>query len=159
MKSNPIEEQLTEIRLLQLNEIDAVVELFGAQLREHRLNPDLGQVRSVIEHIVADTRQGFVLVAAGCDGKLLGVALGCSFLGIEYGGPSGWIEELYVLPEFRGKGTGSLLVAEFIRVASRLGWHAIDVEVDADHRRAVSLHQRHGFQPLARSRFGRILNP
>ena len=159
MKSNTIEKLSTEIRLLQLNEIDAAVGLFGEQLREHGLDTDPGRVRSVIERIVADDRLGFVLVAAGRDGKPLGVALGCSFLGIEYGGPSGWIEELYVLPEFRGKGIGSLLVAEFIRVATGLGWRAIDVEVDTDHRRAVSLYQRHGFQPLARSRFGRMLNP
>lgn len=143
--------------MLQLKEIDAAVELFGEQLREHQMDTSSGRVRSVTEQIVKDTRLGFVLVAIGRNGRPVGVALGCAFLGVEHGGTSGWIEQLYVLPEFREKGIRSLLVAEFIRVANGLGWRAIDLEVDSGHRRAESLYERRGFQPLARSRFCQTL--
>ena len=154
MKSKPV----TEIRLALPGEIDAVVYLLGRQLREHQLDTGLDQIRSVIERIMADTRLGFVLVATGPGGSLVGVAFGTSFLGIEHGGVSGWIEELYVLPEFREKGFGALLVTEFIRNATGLGWRAIDLEVDADHQRSVSLYERYDFQPVARTRFCRKFN-
>lgn len=149
--------QKFQVRLLKIEEIDTAVDLLGRQLREHGLKTDLGEVRSVIERIVKDDRFGFVLVALEKNEKPIAVALGCAFLGIEHGGTSGWIEELYVLPEFRQRGIGSLLVAECIRVASASGWRAIDLEIDSHHRRAVSLYERHGFTQLDRSRLSRRL--
>jgi GNAT superfamily N-acetyltransferase len=87
----------------------------------------------------------------------VGVALGCTSLGIGHGGMSGWIEELYVLSEFRQRGIGSLLIAEFIRVASALGWRAIDLEIGTRHQRTASVYERHGFTQLDRSRLSRRL--
>ena len=155
MKPNPA--QKFQVRLLKTAEIDAAVDLLGRQLREHRVKTNSGNVRSVIERIVKDDRLGFVLVALEKNQRPVGIALGCAFLGVEHGGTSGWIEELYVLPEFRERGIGSLLVAEFIRVASALGWRAIDLEIDSGHRRAVSLYERHGFTQLDRLRLSRKL--
>jgi len=141
--------------LLKIEEIAAAINLLGKQLREHRLKTGLDNVRSVVEQIVNDSRLGFVLVAIAKNKRLVGIALGCAFLGIEHGVSSGWIEELYVLPEFRERGIGSLLIAEFIRIASGLDWRAIDLEIDSRHRRAACLYKRHGFAQLDRSRWSR----
>ena len=146
------------ISLLRHEQIDAAVELFGAQLKEHMIEADLNRVRSVIEKVVADERRGFILAAAIGSGQLVGVAFGCAFLGVEYGGESGWLEELYVLPEWRKQGVGSRLVSEVVRVAKVRGWRAIDLEVEADHQRVVSLYTRHGFLPHSRSRYYRKLD-
>jgi len=153
MNTNPA----AEIHLASPNDLDAIVDLIGRQLREHQIDTGLDEIRSVMERILADPRFGFVLIARGQGGQVLGVALGTAFLGIEHGGISGWIEELYVLPEFRDQGVGTQLVAEFIRTATGLGWRAIDIEVDVSHRRVESLYGRHGFQPVARARFCRKL--
>jgi GNAT superfamily N-acetyltransferase len=153
MNSNPA----YEIHPAKPDELDAIVDLLGRQLREHQIDTGLDEVRSVIERILTDPRFGFVLIARGQGGRAVGVALGAAFLGIEYGGVSGWIEELYVLPEFRDQGIGTRLVAEFISIATRLGWRAIDIEVDSGHRRVESLYGRHGFQPVTRARFCRKL--
>jgi GNAT superfamily N-acetyltransferase len=149
--------QKFEVRLLKTEQIDAAVDLLGRQLSEHGVRTNLGKVRSVIEQMVEDDRLGFVMLALEKDETPVGVAVGCSFLGIEHGGMSGWIEELYVLPEFRQRGIGSLLIAEFIRVASALGWHAIDLEIGTGHQRAAPLYERHGFTQLDRSRLSRRL--
>jgi ribosomal protein S18 acetylase RimI-like enzyme len=146
-----------QVRLLKIEQIDAAVDLLGRQLREHQVKINLGNVRSVIDRIVKDDRLGFVLVALEKNERPIAVALCCTFLGVEHGGTSGWIEELYVLPEFRQRGIGSLLVAECIRVASTSGWRAIDLEVDPNHRRALALYERHGFTPLDRARLSRSL--
>jgi GNAT superfamily N-acetyltransferase len=155
VKPNPTKK--FEVRLLKTEEINAAVDLLGRQLREHGMKTGLDTVRSVIEQIVKDDRLGFVLVALEKNQRPVGIALGCAFLGIEHGGTSGWVEELYVRPEFRERGIGSLLVAEFIRIASVLGWRAIDLEIDSGHRRAVSLYERHGFTQLDRLRLSRRL--
>jgi GNAT superfamily N-acetyltransferase len=41
---------------------------------------------------------------------------------LEHGGVSGWLEELYVLPQWRGRGIGSRLVGEVIAHARELGY-------------------------------------
>jgi len=151
------EKLVPEIRLLKAQEIDAAVNLFTRQLREHQLNTGLSQVRSIIEQITKNSRLGFVLVAVAKNGRPVAVALGCAFLAIEHRGTSGWLEELYVLPEFRNRGIGSLLITEFIRVALELGWRAIDLEIESGHEQAASLYERHGFQRLNRSRFSRTV--
>jgi GNAT superfamily N-acetyltransferase len=151
------EKSVVEIRLARSADLDGVVYLLGQQLREHQIDTDAAQIRSVIARILADSQMGFVLVATARDKKPVGVAFGTAILGVEHGGTSGWIEELYVLPEFRNGGTGSRMIAEFIRVATELGWRAIDIEVDAGHERVESLYGRNDFQPVPRKRFCRKL--
>jgi ribosomal protein S18 acetylase RimI-like enzyme len=141
------------ISLLRAEQIDAAVKLFRAQLNEHSLPNNDDETRAVIKQLLADASRGFILAAGLPDGSVVGIALGCSYLGVEHGGLSGWIEELYVTPEWRGRGLGSKLIEELIRVARDGGWRALDLEVTADHQRVVSLYRRHGFQPHARSRF------
>src|SRR5579863_3218630 len=135
---------------LRPEQIEAAVELFGVQLKEHNITTDSNSVREVIERIIADEHRGFILVATVEDGKPVGVALGSAFLGVEHGGVSGWLEELYVRPEWRQRGLGARLVSELIRQARARGWRALDLEVEAGHERVVSLYRRHGFRPHRR---------
>ena len=134
-------------------QIDAALELFVVQLKEHGVETDAANVRKVMEKVVSDERHGFILVATSENGGIVGVALGSSFLGLEHGGESGWLEELYVLPEWRQNGIGARLVEEAIRFAQQRGWRALDLEVEANHLRVVPLYERNGFLPLTRSRF------
>jgi GNAT superfamily N-acetyltransferase len=145
------------INLMDAQNMDAVVRLFEAQLQEHRITTCRGDLRSAVQAVKADPRYGFILVASAPDGNPIGVAYASSLLSLEHGGFSGWLEELYVLPEWRGQGIGSRLIAEVVARARELGWRAIDLEVDASHRRAISLYARHQFQPHSRSRFYRVL--
>ncbi len=145
------------ISTIRPDQIDAAVELFGAQLKEHHIEIALEQVRGVIEQVIADEGRGFILVATAAEGEVVGAAFASAFLGMEHGGLSGWLEELYVLPSWRGKQIGSQLVSEIVRLATSRGWRALDLEIEADHRHVASLYQRHGFLPHSRSRFYRKL--
>jgi GNAT superfamily N-acetyltransferase len=145
------------ISTIRPDQVDAAVELFGAQLKEHHIEIGLEQVRGVIEQIIADDRRGFILAATNAQGEVVGAAFASAFLGMEHGGLSGWLEELYVLPSWRGKQIGSKLILEVVRLATTRGWRALDLEVEADHGHVASLYQRHGFLPHSRSRFYRKL--
>ena len=145
------------ISLVDTRTLDAVIGLFEAQLQEHGITTSSDDLRKVAQTIIADRRYGFMLVASAPDGNPIGVAYASSLLSLEHGGVSGWVEELYVLPDWRGRGIGSRLIAEVIARARELGWRALDLEVDASHKRAISLYTRHQFQPHARSRFYRVL--
>jgi GNAT superfamily N-acetyltransferase len=137
--------------------LDAVVALFEAQLREHAITTPRDDLRGAIQQVIADQRYGFMLAATAPDGRPIGVAYASSLLSLEHGGVSGWLEELYVLPQWRGQGIGSRLIEEVVIHARKLGWRALDLEVDAAHQRAVLLYVRHQFQPHSRSRFYRML--
>jgi GNAT superfamily N-acetyltransferase len=137
--------------------LDAVIALFEAQLREHAITTSCDDLRGVIQRVIADPRCGFMLAATAPDSRPIGVAYASSLLSLEHGGVSGWLEELYVLPQWRGQGIGSRLIEEVVIHARTLGWRALDLEVDAAHQRAVLLYVRHQFRPHSRSRFYRML--
>ena len=141
------------VSLLRAEQVEAAVGLLAAQLQEHRIEPGLDEMRATLRQVLAEERLGFVLGATLADGNLVGVAYGCAFLGLEHRGLSGWLEELYVHPAWRGRGIGTGLLEEFIRTAAERGWRAIDLEVDVDHRQVVSLYERHGFRTHTRARF------
>jgi len=60
------------------------------------------------------------------------------------------IEELYVLPQFRGRGIGRVLIAEVERAARSMGAGAVAAEVPAKNTVALSLYNGQGFRELAR---------
>ena len=75
----------------------------------------------------------------------------------EHCGLAAWLEELYVAPDWRQRGIGTALVTAVSELARKTGIVAIDLEVDAGHKRATALYQRLGFRRLERSRWVREL--
>ena len=146
------------ISLLNAGQLESAVALFSAQLKEHGITRPAEDLRSVAQNVVADPRYGFIVLASTVEAGPVGIAYASCLLSLEHGGTSGWLEELYVLPAWRGRGIGSLLVAEVIRRAEELGWRAIDLEVDAGHQRAISLYLRHQFKLHSRSRLFRTIS-
>jgi GNAT superfamily N-acetyltransferase len=145
------------IELVDEGKLDAVAGLLEAQLREHSIAPSSDDLRAAIRTVIHDQHYGFVLTASEPDIGPIGVACASSLLSFEHGGVSGWLEELYVLPQWRGRGIGSQLVEQVITHARQLRWRALDLEVEAGHQRAIALYTRHNFRPHFRSRFYRIL--
>jgi GNAT superfamily N-acetyltransferase len=145
------------INPVDARKLDALVALFEAQVREHAIKTSHEDLRVVTQTAIDDKRYGFILATSARDGGLVGAAYASSLLSFEHGGVSGWLEELYVLPQWRGQGIGSELLAAVVARARSLGWRALDLEVDATHQRAISLYVRHKFQPHSRTRFYRVL--
>ena len=133
-----------------------LLELIARQLDEHRLTPDRGRLAAAIDAILDDRGRGFFLIAREGT-RAVGVAYGARVWSLEHGGESIWLDELYVLPGMRGRGIGGRILDRFLDAASRAGFPAADLEVDAEHARAEGLYERNGFTRLARSRWVRPL--
>ncbi len=142
---------------LQARQIPAVAVLFEMQLAEHAVERSQTELTAGLTTLLAEPAQGFVLVAVA-EGKPIGVAYVARILSLEHGGWSGWLDELYALPEWRSRGVGSALLAAAIAAATERGWTSLDLEVDTDHQRVISLYQRNLFRPVSRTRFVRHLN-
>ena len=82
------------------------------------------------------------------DGQKAGYALLAKSWSQEAGGPVIWIEELYIRPQFQGRGYGTA----FFRFLEReLGGQVarLRLEYEPDNLRGAALYRRLGFQPLA----------
>jgi|SRR5690242_1256652 len=150
--------QALEIRPAAPADRDAVLRLLLAQFEEHAISTPAGALGAGIDYIVARPDAGRILVAAR-DGVVVGVAAVTFTRGLEHGGRSAWLEELYVEPSRRSAGIGSALLRAAFDVALANGAVAMDLEVDAAHERAARLYARAGFRALPRTRWVRRLTP
>lgn len=135
-------------------EAGAVVRLLTRQLAEHDLPADEDRVTRAVDGILADDRVGFLLVARRGD-EVVGVSYVAMIWSLEHGGPSSWLEELYVLPAWRGQGVGAALLRASLAQARERGCLMMDLEVTEDHARAAHLYAREGFVVLPRGRWVR----
>lgn len=84
------------------------------------------------------------LVRAG--GRIVGYAvLGLGF-GIEHGGPNAHVDDLYLVPEARGRGLGRAVMRWLEREARALGLQALFLVVDPANLRARALYAGEEFQ-------------
>ncbi len=80
------------------------------------------------------------------DGKTAGYAMLLHGWSQEGGGPTIWVDELYVRPEFRGKGLGT---AFFRELRQRYPETArFRLEIEPDNERAQALYTRMGYKVL-----------
>jgi ribosomal protein S18 acetylase RimI-like enzyme len=131
---------------------DECARLLVDQLREHGIEASPDTLARVLDVAITDMRRGFLMLARD-GGRVVGVAYVATILSAEHCGLVAWLEELYVTPDCRQRGIGTALVTAVLEQARNAGIAAIDLEIDAGHKRVISLYQRLGFRRLERSRW------
>ena len=86
--------------------------------------------------------QGYMLV---CDGNNVGYCVTMKTYSVEAGGITIWIDELFVLEEYRSKGLGRELF-KYIEENGDKKLRRIRLEVELENGRAISLYKM-GFEP------------
>ena len=86
--------------------------------------------------------EGYVLEA---DGGIVGYAMLAKSYSTEYGKRCIWIEDLYLLPDYRGLGIGS---AFFAFVEKRYPDSLLRLEVEEENTRARHVYEKCGFDVL-----------
>jgi len=130
-------------------EAGALIALLAAQLEEHAipLAPEL--LAQAVEGALEDDGRALLLVS-----RDQGVPIAVAYLSfqwtLERGGRVLWLEELFVLPEHRGRGIGQRLLEAALEVARARSCRSVELEVEASHARAANLYRRAGFRPLDR---------
>lgn len=75
------------------------------------------------------------------------LTLGFSIL---HGGRDGFIDDLYLVPEARGRGIGGAVMAMLEDEARRLGIQALHLEVETSNARAEALYASRGYEASPR---------
>lgn len=86
--------------------------------------------------------EGFVFDSGGA---LAGYAMIAKSFSTEYGVPCIWIEDIYLMPEFRNKGIGSQF---FAYLEEKFPGHLFRLEVEEDNLPAVATYRKNGFTEM-----------
>jgi GNAT superfamily N-acetyltransferase len=130
--------------------------LLEVQFQEHTIDVGGARLERALRGLVEVPGRGAVVLARA-GSETVGVAVLAYTWTLEHGGKCTWLDELYVVPEHRGRGVGRALLRRATEIARAEGCAAIDLEVDAEHARAETLYLREGFYTLPRRRFARVL--
>jgi GNAT superfamily N-acetyltransferase len=142
------------IRRLDRRDCAAALPLLEAQYREHDIEMGGARLLRALRALLAG--KGLALTA--WEGTAaVGVAILSFSHQLERGGPTAWLDELYVVPESRGRGVGRSLLRRALREARREGCESVHLEVVRGHGRAARLYVREGFERLPRTRYMRVL--
>lgn len=78
------------------------------------------------------------------------ILAGYAFLGFgfsfEFKGRDAFVDELFILPEFQGKGIGKLAIDFIIAQAKLLGVKALHLEAEYHNERGLKLYRQKGFK-------------
>jgi diamine N-acetyltransferase len=105
---------------------------------------DEAEVRAALEKFLGDAHLGktwLLWMGAKPAGYVI-LTLGYSF---EFRGRDGFVDELYIEPEFRRMGLGRLAMEFVEKKARELGVNAVHLEVDRGNDAAAELYRRAGY--------------
>jgi ribosomal protein S18 acetylase RimI-like enzyme len=84
------------------------------------------------------------------EGRSVGYAVLTLGFSVEYGGRDGFVDDLYLAAEARGRGLGRQAMGFLEAEARELGIQALHLEVGAENARALALYRRSGFRDNGR---------
>ena len=119
------------VRPARRDEVPRVWEMLQGLATYERLEHEVhGTAERLAEHLFAERPLAGCLVAEA-DGALVGYAIYYPTYSSFSTEPMMWLEDLYVVPERRGRGDGKALLAAVARLAlergcRRLGWAVLD---------------------------------
>jgi len=110
-----------------------------------RLDFDEERSRLLLSKLISDESLGRGVLLA-CAEELAGyMVLGLGF-SLEFHGRTALLDELYVLPAFRGRGLGGAAVEFAAATCRELGIHCLQLEADYFNHRAHEFYIRRGFK-------------
>jgi ribosomal protein S18 acetylase RimI-like enzyme len=152
------------VRRISGVDLRAATELFSHQQRS-RGNEALSEekLRPAVQAALEDADRVLLVGAfheglpGFAHGKMVGVLMLNLLVSLEHAGEVGWIEELYVRPDYRKRGLATRLLELALGWAEARGLRAVDLEVGlegSEHEPAAAQHlyQKKGFGKVGRAR-------
>ena len=144
-----------EVRRATVSDLDVVLALLRSQYEEHAIVVPQMALTAAVRAVTLHPSRGTILLAD--DAKIVGLAALAYTWTLEHGGRVAWLDELFVVPEQRGRGIGQVLLQHALVIAEEMGCRVVQLEVETGHERAEHLYLRAGFTPVKRRRWSRSL--
>ena len=141
-------------------DLRATVELLANRDQAHGRSGSVETLRPVVQAALEDSDRTLVIGAfheglpGFAHGKMVGLLVMTVLHSIAQAGEVGWIEELYVRPDYRRKQLGDRLLSQALDWAGARGLRAIDLEIGDGHEpdAAARLYDKRGFHRIQRTR-------
>lgn len=127
------------------SDVEALVELMLAFYAESNFPLDRAWSSGAFHDLLRQPELGMVWLATHDERPLGHVVLSVRYT-MEYGGLSGIIDDLYVVPTARRRGIGAALLNALRTECRSRGCRSIQVEVGADNTSALALYSRIGLR-------------
>jgi len=136
-----------QLRLLQADNsrLDELEPLVAAYHDFESIRSSAPTRRAALRQLLGDNRLGAVWLVYA-DDELAGYIALCRGFSIEFNGFDAFIDEFFLLPEFRGRGIGKRVLEEIGDEARRLDINALHLEVARDNAPARRLYSGAGFK-------------
>jgi ribosomal protein S18 acetylase RimI-like enzyme len=131
--------QSETIRMATPSDIDMLIPLMRGYYRDDGLDFDEQSARMAMLRLLSEPQWGFVLLAE-IEQVAVGYIVLCQSFSLEFGGNDGYLDELFVDPDFRGRGVAQRLVDALEVQALERGLVAVHLEVDRDNEVAQQLY-------------------
>ena len=131
-------------RLATAGDVPALLELQSTYYAEDEYSFDDTVARESWQRLLSHASLGTVWVAEAGSQLVSYVVLTLGY-SLEYRGRDAFLDELYVLPAWRGQGLGRRALAIVDSACRNLGVHALHLEVERDKEKAQALYRRWGF--------------
>jgi GNAT superfamily N-acetyltransferase len=136
------------VRPGQLEDVPVIAELIRGLARFEKLEDEVVMTeQKLTDSLFGERRYAETLIAEDGDGKPVGFALFFHNYSTFLAQPGIYLEDLFVLPEHRGGGTGRALLERLAQIAvergcGRLEWAVLDWNKDA-----IRFYERLGARP------------
>ncbi len=134
--------RLTQADSGRLDELEPLVAAYHAF---EEIPSDQATRRAALCQLLGDSSLGAIWLVYA-DDELAGYIALCRGFSIEFSGFDAFIDEFFLLPEFRGRGIGGRVLEQIGDEARRLDINALHLEVARDNDAARRLYRGAGFE-------------
>ena len=139
----------TEIHLAQIEDIEKLLELMKAYYVFDSLHFDERIARLALNQMIGVKNLGrlWIISYHGQEIGYIAITFGFS---LEFGGQDGFIDEFFILEDFRGKGIGTTVLGLVKPILKGLNVNALHLEVDRANVAAQKYYRTQGFESRGR---------
>jgi GNAT superfamily N-acetyltransferase len=137
-----------EIRPATEDDVPNILSLIRELAEYERLSHEVVATEGLLRESLFGERRGAEVLIACCKGAPAGFALFFHSFSTFLGRPGIYLEDLYVKPEFRGRGIGRALLTHLARLAKERGCGRLEWAVLDWNEPAIKLYKSIGAVPM-----------
>jgi ribosomal protein S18 acetylase RimI-like enzyme len=133
------------LQLASIQDWEVLVQLVQAFHRFEGVNLSDEQRETSLKTLLKNPELGGIWLIC-CRNQVVGYIVLCIGYSIEFSGKDAFIDELYIEPDFRGKGLGRQSLELIKTLAKARGIRALHLEVERSHISAQKLYAQANFE-------------